>query len=246
MALQWNYIQKQKPVLFDWLVFTLSMLMGLIFPNLGSLLHSPAFSAIILVALVLYTAGCWLKHAPLHERLARQGRAVSLSYTFFLVVGHWVIMLMALLIAEGVFRQIFRLPARAADAPASGWLIFTVIIVSVLLTWLVFRPGRGAKAAGKNQPQRELWGDLLLLSAVTLFSYVFWESSLLAAIGHMEMSGFGSILLQFCFLSFAYLLFYLPLRYLYLLEDNAGGAWKRLLLIFLLLLLRGVLLTVAR
>lgn len=245
MALQWNNIQKQKPAIFDWLVFTLSLLLGLLFPSLGSLVHSPAFSGIILAALFLYTCGSWLKHAPLHQRLIKQGRAGSLSYTFFLVVGHWVIMLVAVFIAEDAFRRLLGLAPRAADAPASGWMIFTSIILSVLLTWLVFRTGRGVKASGNYLPQRELAGDFLLLTSVSLFSYLFWESSLLGAIGHMDMSGFGSIILQFCFLSFTYLLFYLPLRYLYLLEDNSGGAWKRLLLIFLLLLFRGLLVSVS-
>jgi hypothetical protein len=48
----------------------------------------------------------------------------------------------------------------------------------------------------------------------------------------------------FIFLSFAFMLFYLPLRYLYLIEDDSNKAWRRLLLIFMFILIRALLVAV--
>ena len=58
---------------------------------------------------------------------------------------------------------------------------------------------------------------------------------------HMPVNGVGDVIMLFIFLGVSYVLFYLPLRYLYLIEDHfSRQAWRRLLLIFILILLRGL------
>ncbi|MFZ1453891.1 MAG: hypothetical protein WAT20_14390 [Ferruginibacter sp.] len=238
-----NSKKQNKPAIFDWLVFSISLLLGLIFPELGDLTASASFSGWMLGGLVLYMLGLWLKHRPVYARLANQAKPQKgISYMLFLIIGHWLIMLAVVMIAESAFRNIIGLPQLPTDNPTSGCQVFTSIVLSILITWLAFRPGGKSRkpVTEKYLFKRELAGDILLISAVSLLSFVFWEKSILAAMAHMRMDSIGDILMLFIFLGFAYMLFYLPLRYLYLIEDHSSKAWRRLLLIFMLILVRAL------
>ncbi len=245
MPVQWNNAKQNKPALFDWLVFTISLLLGLIFPRLNDLTASASFSGWMLGGLGLYLVGLWLKHMPVYHRLAKQGnQPKDISYLIFLIIGHWIIMLAVVLIAEGALRYLLGLPELSGNYPVSGFRVFISIFLAAFLTWFAFRSGTKRKKplTEKYLYQRELAGDIVLITAVSLFSFVFWEKSLVGALSQMRMDSIGNILLLFIFLSFAYMLFYLPLRYLYLIEDRLNNqAWKRLLVIFLLILVRGLL-----
>ncbi len=244
MILDWKSIQQNKPAIFDWLVFSLSLLLGLIFPKLSDLTASASFSGWMLVSLILYLVGLILKHRPVYHRLSTlpAGEQKNIPYLIFLIIGHWVIMLAVVVIAEAAFLEIIQLPKVPVDAPVSGWRVFISIVVSILITWLAFRPGGKNKnpVSEANLQRREFIGDIILITAVSVFSFVFWEKSLVGAMGQMQHDSFGDMLQLFIFLSFAYMLFYLPLRYLYLIEEHSRKAWKRLLLIFMLILVRGL------
>ncbi len=244
MSVALNSIKQHKPAIFDWLVFTISLLLGLIFPELNDLTASASFSGWMLGGLVLYMLGLWLKHRPVYHRLAKQAKPQKgISYVLFLIIGHWLIMVAVVIIAEGAFRNIIGLAQVPAKSPTSGSQVFTSLVVSILITWLAFRPGgKSRKSVTEKQLfTRELAGDILLITGVSILSFVFWEKSILGAMAHMRMDSIGDICLLFIFLSFAYMLFYLPLRYLYLIEDHGSNAWRRLLLIFMLILVRGLL-----
>ena len=245
MALQWNTIKQQKPAVFDWLVFTISLLMGLIFPELKNFAGSASFSVWMLAALLLYAGGLWLKHRPMYYRLDKQGgERKTVPLLLILIVGHWVIMLMLVMLAGDGLRQMAGMEQLAAGKNVSGAAVFTNIVVSMFLTWLAFRPGgSGRKPMNETYRfRREMAGDVLLVSGVSILSFVFWEKSLLAAMEHMRLDSFGNIIMLFVFLSVCYILFYLPLRYLYLVEErNSRQMWRRLLLIFMLILVRGLL-----
>ena len=243
MSVTLNSIKQNKPAVFDWLVFSISLLLGLIFPELSDFIASASFSGWILCSLVLYMLGLWLKHRPVYHRIANQAKPKKdISYVLFLIIGHWLIMLAVVMISESAFRNIIGLPQVPADSPTSGSLVFSSIVVSILITWLAFRPGGKSRkpVTEKYLFTRELAGDILLITGVSLLSFVFWEKSILAAIAHMRMDSIGDICMLFIFLGFAYMLFYLPLRYLYLIEDHSSNAWRRLLLIFILILVRAL------
>ena len=244
MSVAFNRIKQNKPAVFDWLVFAISLLLGLVFPELSDLTTSASFSGWMLGGLLLYMLGLWLKHQPVYHRLAKQAKPQKgISYIIFLIIGHWLIMLAVVMIAEGAFRNIIGLPQVPADSPISGSQVFTSIVVSILITWLAFRPGGKSRkpVTEKYLFTRELAGDILLITGVSLLSFVFWEKSLLPAIAYMRLGSIGDICMLFIFLSFAFMLFYLPLRYLYLIEDHSNKAWRRLLLIFMLILIRALL-----
>lgn len=241
MQLTWNNIHKNKPAIFDWLVFALSLLLALIFPSLGDIVKSTSFSVWMLVSLVLYVVGILLKRGPLYGRLAIAGKSrKEISYLLFLIIGHWIIMLSLIIFAEEAFRAVTGMQQINPADPVSGYTVFTSIVTSAFITWVVFKNGRKKKTLySRNVVYRELAGDLILLSAVTMITFIFWEKTILEAMGHMSMDGFGSIMLAFIFLSFAYILFYMPLRYLYLVEEySTRQTFRRLLLIYLLILIR--------
>ena len=244
MQILWNDIKKNRPAIFDWLVFTISLSLGFIFPSLKEIAAFTPFSAWMLACLVLYVAGVLLKRRPLYYRLAMYGSTQKeIPYAFFLIVGHWVIMLFLVIFSEEAFRKLTGLPMINKEDAASGLSVFTSIVTAAFITWLVFKKGnKKAKPISEaNLFYRELIADILLISTVAMLSFVFWEKTILVAIQHMPINGIGDAIMLFIFLSFAYMLFYLPLRYLYLIDGQADGfAWKRLLLIFLLILIRGL------
>lgn len=238
-----NRIKEHKPAIFDWMVFTISVLLGFVFPHLSDLTASGSFSAWMLGGLVLYTSGLCFKHQPVYYRLAKEGKAVTyIPYLFLLIIGHWIIMLAVLIVAESSFRQMLSLAQMPKDSAATGGQILTAIITAAFITWLAFRPGgkRRKNVSEKKIITTELIGDVVLITGVSLLSFVFWEKTILDAMVHMRMNSIGEICLLFIFLSFAYMLFYLPLRYLYFIEDHSKKTWRRLLIIFLLVLVRGL------
>jgi hypothetical protein len=219
------------------------MSMGFVFPSLGGFVNSPSFSRWMLAALLLYVAGIWLKHRPLYYRLAKAGNPnPSVPFLLFLLMGHWIIFLFVFIIAEEAFRQLIGLQQPPAGA-TSGYSVAASIFGAVFITWLAFRPGsKNRRALSETYiVRRELVADIFLISAVAMLSFVFWEKSLLEMMARMPINGVGDVIMLFVFLAVSYVLFYLPLRYLYLIEDHfSKAAWKRLSMIFVLIMLRGL------
>ncbi|MEO6254662.1 MAG: hypothetical protein ABIO79_15225 [Ferruginibacter sp.] len=242
-AVQWNEIKKNKPAIFDWLVFLCSISLGFIFPSLKDLVTSPSFSNWMLAGLILYIAGILLKHQPLYYRLTLSGnKPKGISYLLFLIIGHWIIMLAAIIFAEGAFRKIIGMTAVSAGS-STGIKTFITIVIAAFITWLTYRPGRKSSKplSEKYLFARELVADILLVGGVVMLSFVFWEKSLLPAFTYAPMKSIGDICIRIILFSLAYILFYLPLRYLYLIEDHSGRqVWKRLSLIIILLLVRAL------
>ena len=240
----WNKLKENKPAIFDWLVFIFSFSLGFIFPSLAQFVASRSFSNWMLAALVLYVVGVLLKHRPLYYRLAISGnKQEAIPYLLFLIIGHWVIMVAVIIFAEEAFRRITGLPQIGAGG-ASGYSTFLGIFIAAFITWLVFRPaGKNIKPLSKsNLFYRELIADTILITGVAMLSFVFWEKSILAVMTQMPMGSIGDVCMRFILLSLAYIMFYLPLRYLYLVEDHfSKGAWRRLMLIFGFIVLRGLL-----
>lgn len=241
----WEYIRHNRTALFDWLVVGCSFGLGFIYPTITDFIRSPWFSYWMLGALVLYTAGALLKHKPLAYRLRKNGKTEPVPYIIFLLVGHWFIMLFAIVLSEQAFRQLLRLPPLTGKNSASGELVTISIVGAAWITWLVYR----TKSAGKKHIKmnehslfrRELLADLFLVTAVAVFSFVFWEKGAMAMLERANTSSIGDIWFLFIFLAILFLFFYLPLRYLFFMENRGGsGNSRRLLLIFGFMLLRAL------
>ena len=244
MPIDKEYNSDNRAALFDWLVFLTSVSLGFVFPTFMSLLTSPAFSLILFFTLLAYVIGTWLKHLPLYYRMLKNGRSArEIPYYIFLVIGHWLVILIALLFSESAFRKLFHL--KQASRTTEGWTTFIFIILSTFITWLVFHHRKRIKEAEyyKNDYLywRETIGDALLLLSVSVLTFVFWERGVMAGLSRGSISGFQDIAFKFLFLGLGYMFVYLPLRYLFLVEDHSSKAtWRRLMFIFALVLLRSL------
>ena len=89
--------------------------------------------------------------------------------------------------------------------------------------------------------RRELVADIFLLAAVSILSFVFWEKGIISLLSHRKTASVGDVWFLFVFLAIAYIIFYLPLRYLFLVEDHfSRKTWRRMLLIFAFLLIKSL------
>lgn len=241
-----EYIEKNRAAIFDWLSFLLGFALGFIFPSLRELARSDMFSPFILWALVAYIAGALLKDVPLRYRFNCSGKRVpEFSYLLFLVLGHWIIMLVATGLTEPAVRELLGMKPSTknnyTDSPAYG--IF--FLLSFVLTWVVFRnktrPLKKAVYSPTRLYRQEVVADLLLMIGVGCLSFVFWERGIIELMASHNVKNISDVWFLFVFLCFAYVLLFLPLRYLFLVEDyRSGQTWRRLLLIFGLLLLRAL------
>ena len=239
-------MKTNRPAFFDWLVFFISFSLGFVFPSLKDFVISPSFSYWMLVALSLYTAGAWLKHRPLSYRVTTTGESLrEVPYMLFLLIGHWIIIITAIIFAEPAIRKIFSLAPLHEKDPLSGWLIFASIIVSLFITWIVFRSKKRKHFKKRYTPsylfRRELVADVILVAGVSILSFIFWEKGIMAMLTNAKTSSISDIWFLFFLLGICFMLFYLPLRYLFFIEDHSNRqTWKRLLFIFGLILLKSL------
>lgn len=240
-----NYIQQSRFALFDWSVVVISFSLGFVFPTISDFIRSPGFYNWMLAALFLYITGAFLKQLPLSYRMDLSGRPLrQIPYTIFLVIGHWIIIFLAVIFSEPAFRKLVDLPPIPKEN-TSDWH-WVAAAIAAFVTWLVYRSKTKWKRK-KVYPVNtlfwmELIADIFLTSGVAIFSFVFWEKGAMALLSRSPTNTIGDIWFLFIFLAILFLFFYLPLRYLYFIEDSQGGAnRRRLLYIFGFMLLRALL-----
>lgn len=240
-----DYIIKNRLAIFDWSVLSISFLLGFIFPTITDFINAKIFYHWMLAAFLFYIFGAALKDLPLSYRLSHSAKTIKpVSYALFLVIGHWQIMLMVFILLETELRNIFHLPV-AANNETSFQSILIAISVSSFITWLVFRSKSKRKSSrifSDNYLFRiELLADLFLIIGVAILSFMFWEKGAIAMLARAKTQTIGDIWMLFLFLSFLFLFFYLPLRYLFFMEGvNKGSNRKRLFLIFGFMLLKAL------
>jgi hypothetical protein len=232
-----------RPALFDWMVFILSFSLGFIYPRIGDFVISKEFSWWMFGCFVLYVLGSWLKHIPLSHRIQVTGKKREISYVIFLLAGHWCIMLVVMIFSEAAFLKLLGLKSYINKKEISGWEIFFDMFFSAFVTWLVYRSKKLPRNY-KPVPERRLWmrelvADTCLVLSVSVLTFVIWEKGIIALLSNKAVGSFSEVWFLFVMLSITYLLLYLPLRYLYLVEDmSSRQTWRRMLLIFAFLLLR--------
>lgn len=242
-----DFLQENKSALFDWMVFLTSFSLGFIFPSLLDLIVSPWFSYLILAALLIYIAGAWLKHFPLYYRLNETGDSpLRMPFTIFLIIGHWCLMLAIVLFSISTIRRLAGIKIIVTEDGSNGYDILIAIVAAAFITWLIFRGKTNLKSrmgvSASYLVRRELVADICLVIAVSIFSFAFWEKGIMVLLANRPTVSFTDIWYLFLFLVIAYMLCYLPMRYLFLVEDHFSiRTWKRMLLIFALLLLRSLL-----
>ncbi len=241
-----EYIQKNRAVLFDWLVLSVSFMLGFIFPTIKDFFISPGYYNWMLAALLLYTVGAALKHLPLSYRIMYSAKTLKpVPYLIFLVIGHWLIILFLVIFAEPAIRHILDVEPLKKNNSSSGELLIAATLIAVFVTWLVYRSKSKRTKRKKYSTdylfRMELVADILLIAGVSIFSFVFWEKGALAMLARASTQTISDIWFLFVFLAILFLFFYLPFRYLFFIEDREnGGNRRRLFLIFGFLLLRAL------
>lgn len=241
-----NYILKNRAALFDWLVLSVSFMLGFIFPTIKDFFISPGYYNWMLAALLLYTVGAALKHLPLSYRITFSAKRLKpVPYLIFLVIGHWLVILFLVIFSEPAIRHILHLEPLNKNNSTSGELLIAATLIAAFVTWLVYR-------SKSNRKQRkiystnylfgmELVADIMLTAGVSIFSFVFWEKGVLAMLGRVSTQTISEIWFLFVFLAILFLFFYLPFRYLFFIEDRENGRnRRRLFLIFGFILLRAL------
>lgn len=241
-----DYIQQNRAALFDWSVICISFMMGFIFPTVTDFTSSSNFSYWMLVAFLLYTVGAVLKHLPLSYRITFSVTDPrTMPYFIYLFVGHWFITLFVIMLSEAAFRHIFNLPPISKENSPSWQLVLTATTVAAFVTWLVYRSKTNFKSRKEYSNSylfyRELVADIFLIGGVSIVSFVLWEKGVIAMLARVSTKSITEILFLFVFLSITFLFCYLPLRYLYFIEDREGGRnRRRLLYIFAFMLVRAL------
>lgn len=234
---------QSRTAIFDWLVFIISLSLGFIFPTLNHFADSPQFAYWMLAALLFYTLGAWLKHQPVYYRLLNSGKQIEkMPALLFIILGHWLIFMMVEQFAEPAIRTIFDLPP-VNPKRTEGEVVLVSGLVATFVTWLVFRSARKSitkkKLSSTYLFRREVIADILLVGSISILSFLFWEKGVMAFLSSKPTVTINDIWLSFGMLCIAYVLFYLPLRYLFLIEDySSRQTWIRLSLIFGLLMVK--------
>ncbi|MFN8289625.1 MAG: hypothetical protein U0U70_05190 [Chitinophagaceae bacterium] len=237
-----------RSAVFDWSVITLSFVLSFVFPALKDLVNSGLFSVLMMVALALYTAGAWLKNLPLRYRMTTGGETPrDVPYLIFMLAGHFVIILMLALFAEPAIRKIFFLPsppAGKADDQA-GVLALIDTVISIFVTWIVFSTKKKRKMKKVYDARylywREVVADIFLAGGVGILTFIFWEKAIIGMAGNQPISSLSDVWYLFILLACCFMFFYLPLRYLFLIEDHTSNqTWKRFLIIFGFVLMRSL------
>ncbi len=242
-----NYLQKNRAALFDWIVILTSFLLSFAFPSLSELIQSRGFFNWILASLLFYIVGAALKDLPLSYRLSHSAKTVRpVPYLIFLIAGHWFIIMLLVILSESAIRHLFHLPPLTDKNSGSGEIIVASIVTATIVTWLVYRTKSDRKKKRNYSPDFLFWmemvADILLIAGVSIFSFVFWEKGALAMVGKASTQTMSDIWFLFVFLAILFVFFYLPLRYLFFIEDREGGRnRRRLLLIFTFVLVKALL-----
>jgi hypothetical protein len=242
-----DYIHKNRAALFDWLVLSVSFILGFIFPTIKDFFISPGYYNWMLAALLLYITGVVLKHLPLSYRIENSAKILKpVPYLIFLVIGHWLVILFLVIFAEPAIRHILHAGPLKKNNSTSGELFIAATLIAAFVTWLAYRSKSKRTKRKKYSTaylfRMELVADILLITGVSIFSFVFWEKGVLEMLARVSTQSVIEIGFLFIFLAILFLFFYLPFRYLYFIEDREnGGNRRRLFLIFGFILLRALL-----
>lgn len=240
-----EYIRTNRPAVFDWSVILISFTLGFLFPTSTDFIRSGFFYNLLLAGVGCYIAGAVLKHLPLSIRLtANRQPDKTTGYRIFLIFGHWLIFFLLFILLETPIRRILQFPLKPGGKNYSPVFMAAATFCAALVTWLVYRSKTKLKTVKSYSPQyllnRELVADLLLIAGVAVLNFFIWEKGVMEMLSRSRTDTIGDIWFLFLFFSILFIACYLPLRYLFFIEDKPGSNTKRLLYIFGFMLLRAL------
>ncbi len=211
------------------LIFDVAIFLGNIafigyVPRLGDEVAESTAGILLLLAVLTQMAGAWWKRGFLAERLARSGypppRGLARGFMDVLIFFHFLLFSVMTLFAFALL-GIYDLGRSGVFYKGDIWVLIA-FMVGAFTTSLV-RSGERKREVSANSKNRPNWlefgADGLLWVSVSLVTRIFWDGLiwLIEPASGIGMSGQGITLLVA--VTFLYMFFYLPGRYLFLVED---------------------------
>lgn len=215
--------EKIHGLLFDGAVFAGSIVLASRLPRLGDEVADSAAGILLLAAVLAQAAGAYGKRPYLRWRLSGRKRSSSggLAWGFMqaLLFIHFLLFTVMTLFGLSLLGI-----ARLDDAPGffqgDLWVLASLLAGAAVTLMVRSASQPGVRDAPPPGPGwLEYAADGLLWLSVILVTRFFWDGLLLMA-EPAAGSGFsGSGLLLLAALSLLFVFFYLPCRYLFLVED---------------------------
>ena len=188
-------------------------------PRLGDEVVDTTAGTLLIVVVLTQIAGAWWKKGFLRRRLAHRGlpppKGFAKGFMTLLLFLHFILFTVMTLMALGLL-GIVDLQGRSDMGPLMA-LVVGGVATSVV--WLAGRPAESRVRVRTGPSWLEFGADGLLWVSVSLVTRIFWDGlvALIEPARGMGLSGGGVVLLVA--VSMLYLCFYLPSRYLFLVED---------------------------
>jgi magnesium-transporting ATPase (P-type) len=176
------------------------------------------------LAIVAQLFGAILKSSPLKQRLwkkpSRSGKGILDKFMDVLLFFHFILFSVVCLLAMDLLGIV-----NLVDRSASGedlWVVISLVIAAIL-TFSVWRagkrPGESLPETAQHSILQEALADGLLLISVSIITRFFWESWYLELEPSRGIGFSPRAIVLLVGLSLLFVVFYLPSRYLFLVED---------------------------
>lgn len=229
-------------LVFDGLAIAGSVLLVAAFPESGETLPERSTGFLLMAAVLAQNLGALAKTGPLQQRLGRRTPAESPGcsdrFMQLLLFWHFILFTIAVAMAFGLL-GIVDLNSTGTETGLEVWPAIAMLIAGIT-TFTVWRAGKKSirdEQDGSTRPGFEYGADVLLSLSVSIITFFFWDVVVVGSVDSAIGIGFGTRgLVLVLSLSFLFTVFYLPSRYLFLIEDaRYAGTWARVWLVMLAL-----------
>jgi hypothetical protein len=217
-------VHKTHGLIFDIVTFLGNVVTVSFVPRLGDEVSDTLGGAFLLSAVLTQIAGAWTKKGFLSARLAGQRRLpagrFARGFMNLLLFLHFLLFTVITLFALALL-GIYDVEAPDSSLRGGLWVFVALLVggFAAYLVWLAAQPAEDLGRAGAGPGWLEFGADGLLWVSISLVTRIFWDGLLvlIEPASGIGLSVEGLVLLVA--VSFLYLVFYLPGRYLYLVED---------------------------
>jgi hypothetical protein len=229
--------EKMHGILFDAAVFGGNIVLVGFLPRLGDEIADTTAGFLLLMAVLTQSAGAWLKKSFLGQRLARRKHLLPAGpvrgFMNVLLFLHFLLFSMITLFACALL-GFYDMEGSLRFFQGDVWVLIAILAggFTTYRVWSAGQPRETSSRVGAQARWLEYAADGLLWLSVSLVTRIFWDG----LIGLVESArGIGinprGILLLVA-VSFLYIIFYLPSRYLFLVEDYRSElTWIRVALV---------------
>ncbi len=216
--------EKVHGLLFDGATFLGNVALFGFLPRLGDEVDELTAGFMVLLAVLTQIAGAWWKKGFLAQRLPQRtfppSNALGRGFMSILLFFHFLLFSVMTTFAFELL-GIYEISGSESFFKGDVWILIA-FMVGGFATHCVkaATPNKKVSVSAKNRPRwLEFGADGLLWVSVSLVTRIFWDGlvALIEPAGGIGISGQGIMLLVA--VSFLYVFFYLPSRYLFLVED---------------------------